>query len=65
MAYIDLDLDIFDTEDLVSELESRGLKVGPNCSDAIYNLYRDYIDGKDFDNKLKKFFQNQLDVIVH
>ena len=64
MAYVDIDLNDFDTEDLVQELESRGLKVGPNCLDATYELYRDYIDGKDFDRKLKTFFRNELGLVA-
>jgi hypothetical protein len=52
-----------DTEEMIEELESRGFEVN-NSSDAIYDLYRDYIDSKDFDEKLKQFFRDQLDVIV-
>lgn len=52
-----------DTEEMIEELESRGFEVN-NSSDAIYDLYRDYIDSKDFDEKLKQFFRNQLDIIV-
>ncbi len=74
MAYIDLNLEIFDTEDLIDELDSRGLKVidmedsgamSEAASDEIYDLYRDYISGNDFDRKLKQFFEGQLGFIVH
>ena len=52
-----------DSEEMIEELESRGFRV-TNSEDAIYDLYRDYIDSKDFDEKLKQFFRDQLNVIV-
>ena len=55
MAYVRIDMDDIETEDLVEELEDRGYTViepdGENESvdtinsmeDDIYNLYRDYV----------------------
>ena len=65
MPYVNIELSDLDSEEMIEELESRGFNISPNSSDAIYNLYRDYIDGKDFDQKLKKFFEGQLGLIVH
>jgi hypothetical protein len=64
MPYAYVDMSDLETDDMIEELESRGYNIRKNSSDVIYDLYRDYIDGKDFDEKLKQFFRNQLDVIV-
>lgn len=71
---IDVDLCDFDTDDLVDEIESRGLTVldkedagaiSEAARDEIYELYRDYVSGNDFDRKLKVFFEGQLGILVH
>jgi hypothetical protein len=76
--YVELDvhfeLDDFETDDLIEELEDRGLNVldkedsgsmSDAAKDEIYDLYRDYISGNDFERKLKVFFEGQLGFIVH
>lgn len=76
-TYVDVDVDIdlsdFDTEELIEEVENRGLQIfdkedsgamSDSMKDEIYNLYRDYIDGKDFERNLKMFFENNLDIVV-
>lgn len=71
---VNLDLSDFDDEELIEELEDRGLEVmdkndsgaiSEAARDEIYNLYRDYLNGTDFDRKLKKFFEGQLGFLVH
>ena len=65
---IDVDLDDFADNDIIDHLEERGYRVivgdEKDIVDQIHNLYRDYVSGGDFDNKLKNFFSEQLDVIV-
>lgn len=40
---VDIDLDEFDTQDLIDEIESRGLSVDESLKDDAYSLYRDFI----------------------
>ena len=72
---IDVDLDDFADDDIIEHLEERGYRVLfgkrkdvedeiDSITDRIHNLYRDYVSGIDFDDKLKNFFSEQLDVIV-
>jgi hypothetical protein len=75
---VDVDLVDYDTDELIEEIEYRdgGNKwevvdknetkfVAPRVQDEIYDLYRDYISGNDFERKLKVFFEGQLGFIVH
>jgi hypothetical protein len=75
---VDVDLVDYDTDELIEEIEYRdgGNKwevvdknetkfVAPRVQDEIYDLYRDYISGNDFERKLKVFFECQLGFIVH
>lgn len=64
----------FETDELLDEIESRGLTVldkedagaiSEAARDEIYELYRDYVSGNDFDRKLKVFFEGQLGILVH
>lgn len=60
MAYVRIDMDDIETEDLVEELEDRGYTVSDpgevsanvetikDMEDDIYNLYRDFIDWDEF-----------------
>lgn len=43
MAYINVELDEFDDQDLIEELHSRGYYVGDNEDDALTNDERDII----------------------
>ncbi len=74
---VDIDLVDYDTDELIEEIEDRdgGNKwlvvdqvdtdfVAPRVQDAVYELYRDYISGRDFDRKLKEFFEDQLGILV-
>ena len=71
---VHFDLEDFETNELIEELEDRGLNVidkedSGSMSDAamdeIYELYRDYVSGNEFERKLKEFFEGQLGFIVH
>ena len=75
---VDVDLDDFDTDDLIEEIESRngGNKweviekentefVAPRVYDEIYELYRDYVSkSPSFEDNLKGFFENYVGSIV-
>lgn len=63
MAYVEVDLSEFSTDELIEELDYRGTHI--QDKDQIYNLYRDYIDGHNFDRKLKTFFEDNLGILVH
>ena len=67
-----VDLCDFDKDDLIDELEDRGftvvcrdesIAVKEKIMDDIHNLYQDWtsLDGKQFEEKLKKFFSEHLD----
>lgn len=75
---VDVDLVDYDTDELIEEIEYRdgGNKwevvdknetdfVAPRVQNQIYELYRDYISGNNFEQNLKKFFEGQLGIIVH
>ena len=67
MAYVRIDMDDLETEDLVEELEDRGYTViepdGENenidtinsTEDDIYNLYRDYVQWTDNKSSCSSF----------
>lgn len=68
---IQVDLDQFDTDDLINEVEKRGHTVieldngnPQEISDRIYTLYRDYVDGSCFEEKLKRFFEAELGILI-
>ena len=72
---LDIDLEDIANDDMIEHLESNGYRVLygnqkdvedeiNSIVDKIHDLYRDYVSGGDFDNKLKNFFSEQLDVIV-
>lgn len=76
-TYVDVDVDVdlsdFDTDELIEELELRGLEVidkedsgamSEGAKDEIHNLYRDYVTGNNFENNLKKFFEENLGIVV-
>jgi len=65
----EFDLDDYDTDDLIEELEKRGhrvLKSPEGLSDILSGLYSDYmtLSKESFEKKLKKFFNETLDVYV-
>ena len=71
---VNLDLSDFDNDELIEEVEDRGLIVldqedsgamSNAAKDEVYELYRDYISGNNFEQNLKKFFEGQLGFIVH
>lgn len=76
----EIDLDDIDNEDLIKHLEEYGYKVimqsqveaEENINNSIYELYRDYLTWEDcwmssdvFAHKLKKFFEDQLGILVN
>lgn len=75
MAYVsvDVDLDEFDDEELIEELESRGYKVsedgerGNPPPEPIRSLYSTYttMSPEFFEKELKKFFRDTLDVNIY
>jgi len=73
MAYVsvDVDLDEFDDDELIDELESRGYKVledqnyiGNPPPEPIQSLYATYttMSPEFFQTELKKYFRDHLDV---
>jgi hypothetical protein len=64
----DPDLEDFDEDELIKEIESRGYKVLSNTGNNVNigDLYNDYmtLSKESFDKKLKKFFLETLDVYV-
>jgi hypothetical protein len=64
MPYAYIELDELSSEDMIEELEARGYTINKSGSDSVYELYREYVSGNDFDRKLKKFFQEQLDIVI-
>ena len=75
MAYVSVhvDLDEFDDEELIEELESRGYKVsedgerGNPPPEPIRSLYSTYttMSPEFFEKELKKFFRDTLDVNIY
>jgi len=71
---VDVDLSDFDTDELIEEIESRESWMvidkedsgafSESMKDEIYNLYRDYVTGNNFDRKLKKFFEENIGIVV-
>jgi len=76
MATITTEVDLcdFDTNDLIDEIETRGLivldkedsgAISEAARDEIYELYRHYVSGNDFEHNLKAFFEGQLGILIH
>lgn len=74
-AEVDINLEDFSTDELLDEVYSRGIKtiedddalsVSETAHDAIYTLYRDWIslDGKRFEERLKRFFEDYTGKLV-
>ena len=77
---VDVDLEDFDTDDLVDEIESRGLvvfdkedsgAVSEAAKDEIYTFYQNYLLWKNFGMKnekfeqiANKFFEEHLGILV-
>ena len=78
---VDVDLEDFETDDLLDEIENRGFMViekeesgamSAATKDEIYTFYQDYILWKDlgmknetFEKIANKFFEDHLDILVH
>ena len=60
MVEVDIELDDFDDDDIVSYLQDRGYVIGKDTvltddqESAIYDLYQDYVEGKDLNKSVKK-----------
>lgn len=60
MVEVDIELNDFDDDDIVSYLQDRGYVVGKDTvltddqDSAIYDLYQDYVEGKDLNKSVKK-----------
>jgi hypothetical protein len=69
-CYVDIDLDNFDIEDLIDEIEDRGYNVnqiqhkigGSGVNKDVENLYYDWLELKDdlFRKQLIRFFSREL-----
>lgn len=72
---VDVDICDFPADELISAVENLGYHVykeefdkgsSETLKDDIYSLYKDYISGaNNFDNRLKKFFEDQLGFLVN
>lgn len=68
MAYVevDVDLDIFDDEDIIEECKLRGLTVGEgdvehySASDLVRDIYNAKTMGKDYEPMLRELFYRTL-----
>ena len=60
MVEVDIELDDFDDDDIVSYLQDQGYMIGKDTlltdvqESAIYDLYQDYVEGKDLNKSVKK-----------
>ena len=60
MVEVDIELNDFDDDDIVSYLQDRGYVIGKDTvltddqDSAIYDLYQDYVEGKDLNKSVKK-----------
>lgn len=60
MVEVDIELNDFDDDDIVSYLQDQGYVVGKDTilsdvqESAIYDLYQDYVEGKDLNKSVKK-----------
>ena len=63
---IDVDLDDFDDEDILEEMETRGLSVGVSGDgkDLLYSIWLKRREGKDYQAELDKLIYNGLGKIV-
>lgn len=73
MAYVSVDIDMneFDTHDLIEEVQNRGYDVYDSTEQteterAVWELWLSWQHDKDefFEKNLKKFFSNQLNINV-
>ena len=60
MVEVDIELSDFDDEDIISYLQDRDYMIGKSTllndvqESAIYDLYQDYVEGKDLNKSVKK-----------
>ncbi len=60
MVEVDIELNDFDDDDIVSYLQDQGYMIGKDTlltdvqESAIYDLYQDYVEGKDLNKSVKK-----------
>lgn len=60
MVEVDIELNDFDDEDIVHYLQDQGYMIGKDSlltdvqESAIYDLYQDYVEGKDLNKSVKK-----------
>lgn len=60
MVEVDIELDDFDDDDIVEYLQRRGYIIGKDTvltddqDSAIYDLYQDYVEGKNTDKSVKR-----------
>lgn len=70
MPYIHIDLDAFEDDTLIEEIECRGYKVVDDASesveDQIYNLYRSFVSDsqEDMYKVLKRFLEDNTGKII-
>lgn len=73
MAYVEVDIDLneFDTHDLIEEVQNRGYDVydrteQTGTEEAVWQLWLSWQHDKEefFEKNLKKFFSNQLNINV-
>jgi len=63
---IDVDLDDFDDEDILEEMETRGLSVGASGDgkDLLYSIWLKRRSGQDYQTELDQLIYNGLGKIV-
>jgi hypothetical protein len=60
MVEVDIELNDFNDEDIISYLQDRDYMIGKSTlltdvqESAIYDLYQDYVEGKDLNKSVKK-----------
>jgi hypothetical protein len=60
MVEVEFELDDFDDDDIVEYLQRRGYIIGKDTilnddqESAIYDLYQDYVEGKDLNKSVKR-----------
>lgn len=66
MPYVHIDMNEFDDDELIAELENRGYTItDENVLDDIFDLYKEWLDDQgDRDNRfekaMRKFFEKHL-----
>jgi hypothetical protein len=61
---VDVELDDFDTDDLIEELERRDVAVGLENKSIIQRMYEDQQMGKDIQPLLNKLYYNTIGRIL-